>query len=77
MSVATLHVHLDHQACLEVAVLRGATGDVRHFAEHVIAERGVRHGRLVVIPVEVKDEAHPHGSEGAHAHPHTHVRQTG
>ena len=77
LSVATLHVHLDHQACLEVAVLRGATGDVRHFAEHVIAERGVRHGRLVVIPVEVAAEAHPHGGEEAHAHPHTHVRQTG
>ncbi|HML09822.1 MAG TPA: hypothetical protein VK432_03110 [Stellaceae bacterium] len=22
-------------------------GDIRHFAEHVISERGVRHGRLV------------------------------
>ena len=77
LSVATLHVHLDHQACLEVGVLRGATGDVRHFAEHVIAERGVRHGRLVVIPVEVSDEAHPHGGEEAHAHLHAHVRQTG
>ncbi|WP_294534238.1 nickel-responsive transcriptional regulator NikR [uncultured Rhodoblastus sp.] len=77
LSVATLHVHLDHQACLEVAVLRGETADVRHFAEHVIAERGVRHGRLVVIPTEVADEAHPHSGEGADAHPHTHVRQSG
>jgi CopG family nickel-responsive transcriptional regulator len=77
LSVATLHVHLDHEACLEVAVLRGATADVRHFAEHVIAERGVRHGRLVVIPVEVADESHSHSGEDVPAHPHAHVRQSG
>ena len=77
LSVATLHVHLDHQSCLEVAVLRGATGDVRHFAEHVMAERGVRHGRLVIIPVEVAAEAHTHGGDAPHTHPHAHVREAG
>ncbi len=77
LSVATLHVHLDHHSCLEVAVLRGATADVLHFAEHVIAERGVRHGRLVMVPVDVIEEAHPHGEHGPHAHPHAHVREVG
>lgn len=77
LSVATLHVHLDHHSCLEVAVLRGATADVRHFAEHVTAERGVRHGRLVIVPVDVAEEAHPHGGEKPHAHPHAHVREAG
>lgn len=50
LSVSTLHVHLDRDTCLEVSVLRGETGAVRHVAEHVIAERGVRHGRLVLLP---------------------------
>jgi len=50
MSVSTLHVHLDHDTCLEVTVLKGEAGQVRHFAEHVIAERGVRHGQLVMLP---------------------------
>lgn len=50
MSVSTLHVHLDQDTCMEVTVLKGQAGEVRHFAEHVIAERGVRHGQLVVMP---------------------------
>ena len=29
LSVATMHVHLDHDSCMEVAVLRGAMHDVR------------------------------------------------
>jgi CopG family transcriptional regulator, nickel-responsive regulator len=33
-----------------VTVLKGKTGAVQHFAEHVIAERGVRHGRVVLMP---------------------------
>jgi hypothetical protein len=43
-----VHVHLDHDSCMEIAVLRGAMCDVRQFARHVVSERGVRHGRLVV-----------------------------
>jgi CopG family nickel-responsive transcriptional regulator len=76
LSVSTLHVHLDHHSCLEVVVLRGATTDVRHFSEHVIAERGVRHGRLVVIPVEMSAAAHEHGG-APHAHSHARVREAG
>jgi CopG family transcriptional regulator, nickel-responsive regulator len=74
LSVAAMRVHLDHASCMEVALLRGETHDVRHFAEHVIAERGVRHGRLVAIPVEMKEETHPHGNERTKKHPHIHVR---
>ncbi len=72
ISVATLHLHLDHDACLEVAVLRGATEDVRHMAEHVIAERGVRFGQLVVVPANLTTEGHTHG--GGRAQPHVHIR---
>lgn len=52
LSVATLHVHLDHARCLEMTVLKGRLGTVRHFADHVIAERGVRYGQLVVLPAD-------------------------
>src|SRR5690242_19429320 len=31
LSVASMHVHLDHDSCMEVAVLRGAMHDLRHF----------------------------------------------
>jgi CopG family nickel-responsive transcriptional regulator len=48
-SISTLHVHLDQTTCLEVTVLRGGLGEVRHFADHVIAERGVRYGQLIAL----------------------------
>ena len=51
VTVASLHVHLDEETCLEVSVLRGSAGDVRHCAEHVIAERNVRHGRIFAVPL--------------------------
>ena len=48
-----MHAHLDHDSCMEVTILRGKTDKVRNFAEHVIAERGVRHGRVVLVPTDV------------------------
>ncbi|HUI18461.1 MAG TPA: nickel-responsive transcriptional regulator NikR [Alphaproteobacteria bacterium] len=74
MSVSTLHVHLDHDSCMEVTVLKGQVGAVRHFAEHVIAERGVKHGRLVTVPVELAAEKHSHGAQASRRHSHAHVR---
>jgi CopG family transcriptional regulator, nickel-responsive regulator len=50
LSLATLHVHLDDDYCMEVTALRGKSSEVQHLAEHVIAERGVRYGRIVTIP---------------------------
>ena len=72
LSLATLHVHLDHESCLEINVLRGKVAEVRHFADHVIAERGVRHGRLVMVPVEPGVETHSHGEAGSRPHTHLH-----
>jgi CopG family nickel-responsive transcriptional regulator len=77
LTVSTLHVHLDHDACLEVNVLRGGANAVRHLSEHVIAERGVRHGRVVMIPAELKERTHSHGVGGRRQHLHTHVRRAG
>jgi CopG family nickel-responsive transcriptional regulator len=57
LAVSTLHVHLDAKSCLEVAVLKGAARAVRHMADHVTAERGVRHGQLVLLPSSAPKEA--------------------
>ncbi len=35
---------------MEVTVLKGRASALRHFADHVIAERSARHGRFVVLP---------------------------
>ena len=69
LHVATTHVHLDHQNCLEVAVLRGPTGAVREFANSVIAERGVTYGSVSLVPVVVDAGSHAHG-ECRHGHEH-------
>lgn len=71
MSVATMHVHLDHDACLEVAVLRGSTGDVRAFADGLATQRGVRHAQLHMVPVR-ETAPHTHDDDG-HAHTHIHA----
>lgn len=73
IALATMHVHLDHDSCMEVSVLRGRNSDVQHFADHLIAERGVRHGRLYMVPVEINNEAHSHAGKSARRHSHMHV----
>ena len=52
LSIVSTHVHLDHDRCLEVSILRGEPRMVKHLADHVITERHVLHGKLVLIPVE-------------------------
>ncbi len=71
VSISTLHVHLDHENCLETVVVSGPIRQVEAFANAVITQPGVRHGRLNLIPVEVHQEQHHHGS-GARKHSHTH-----
>jgi CopG family transcriptional regulator, nickel-responsive regulator len=65
---ATLHVHLDHESCMEVTVLKGPGEDVQELANHVIAERGVRHGQVVYLPAA----PHTHGSGHRNGHVHGH-----
>ncbi|MHC1687320.1 MAG: nickel-responsive transcriptional regulator NikR [Methanothrix sp.] len=43
---SSLHVHLDHDNCLEVVVLRGEGQDVRKAAESMMALKGVKHVKL-------------------------------
>lgn len=43
---ATLHVHLDHNNCLETLVLKGKADELRRFGERIIATKGVKHGTL-------------------------------
>jgi CopG family nickel-responsive transcriptional regulator len=56
--LSTLHVHLDHENCLEVALLKGNTRDVRKLAEATMAETGVRHGNLHIVPDDMTRSHH-------------------
>ena len=64
--VATTHVHLDHDDCLETTILKGPTAVVRAFADKVQAERGVRFVKINLVSVtpndhHERDHAHTHG----------------
>ncbi|HTQ00259.1 MAG TPA: nickel-responsive transcriptional regulator NikR [Casimicrobiaceae bacterium] len=68
--VATMHVHLDHDNCLESVALKGASPAVRALADKLTAERGVRHGQLNLVAVNATERHYrfaPHRHAG-HAH---------
>jgi CopG family nickel-responsive transcriptional regulator len=69
LTLSVMHAHLDHDHCIETAILRGPAATVRQFADAVIAERGVHHGALNLIVAEAAGE-HRHG----HGHKHVHLK---
>ena len=71
MVVSTMHVHLDHEHCLESVILKGPTAAVRSFAGATQAQRGVRHAQVNLVTVDTGD-AHP-GLSGHQHHGHLHL----
>ena len=70
LTVSTMHAHLDHDQCIESVILKGPVKRVREFAQEIIAERGVRHGILNLVNVEL-GEPHTHdGITHRHLKPH-------
>jgi CopG family transcriptional regulator, nickel-responsive regulator len=71
--LSTLHVHLDHDNCLEVIVVRGPAGEVRRVSDLLIAMKGVKHGRLTLTGAQPGGK----GGKGAkgHRHDRTHARR--
>lgn len=69
ISVATTHVHLNEDNCLEVSILAGTAAELQSFADSVTSQRGVRYGSLHVVPITPTQERHLHGH---HHHDHDH-----
>lgn len=46
--VSVLHVHVSHDECMEVIVLRGEIKNIRSVAESLLSLKGVEHGKLFV-----------------------------
>ena len=46
--LSTLHVHLDHDNCLEVLLIKGRAEDVTTLADTLISTKGVKHGKLSI-----------------------------
>lgn len=46
--MSSVHVHLDHDNCLEVILVRGKSTLVQKLANALIATKGVKHGRFML-----------------------------
>jgi CopG family transcriptional regulator, nickel-responsive regulator len=46
---ATMHVHLSHDLCMEVIVVRGRSDRLKAIAERMLAMRGVKHGGIEIV----------------------------
>lgn len=44
--LANIHIHLDHNNCLEVILLKGKCSDITKLSDRIIGMRGVKHGKL-------------------------------
>ncbi|MGA7158171.1 MAG: nickel-responsive transcriptional regulator NikR [Acidobacteriaceae bacterium] len=66
MILAATHVHLDHNYCLEVIIMKGHSSALQDLAHRILALRGVELGKLVLTTSgkELKSSKH--------SHPHTH-----
>ena len=66
MILAATHVHLDHNYCLEVIIMKGKGKDLQAVADGMLALRGVELGKLVLTNSGASLKTATHG------HPHTH-----
>jgi len=68
--VATMHVHLDHDRCMEVIVLKGPGEELRRLASTLRGLKGVHMGELALAGSADPDHNHPHTHDHGHSHPH-------
>lgn len=69
---SVLHIHLDHNNCLEVLVVSGKARLLQQLADQLVSTKGVKHGKLTMTTtgqsLPSKQGLHDHN----HTHPHHH-----
>lgn len=78
--VSVTHVHVNHDDCMEVILLRGQAGRVHQLADGLLSLKGVKHGKLfITLPSHnvtgdggATKNRHKHtaGNHGEHADGH-------
>ena len=64
--VSTMHVHLDHDLCLEVIALRGRANQLQQMAAALTGLKGIHLGKLVMARSAQQGHAHEHLHDGEH-----------
>jgi CopG family nickel-responsive transcriptional regulator len=50
--ISTTHVHIDHDNCLEVILLRGRAGPLRKIASDISSLKGILHSKFQLTSAE-------------------------
>ncbi len=58
--ISTSHVHVDHDHCMEVVMLRGTASVLKTIAGKLLSFKGVQHGKLTLTAVIDTPHHHPH-----------------
>lgn len=77
---SAMHVHLSHDYCLEVIVIRGKSDRLQAVADKILAMRGVKHGGIEIVSDGDLGASPPVSRSGSgaanrahsHSHPHPH-----
>jgi len=46
--ISTQHVHLDHDTCLEIVIVKGMPDEVKELSSRLRTAKGIKHGSLVM-----------------------------
>ena len=50
--ISTMHIHIDHNHCLETIAVKGKVKEIKELANRLISLKGVKHGKLVFTGIE-------------------------
>ena len=68
--ISTMHIHLNHQQCLEILVVRGEVQKLRELQQRIQVLKGVGYAELSVTHVDEHSHSHGHGHHHGHHHVH-------
>jgi CopG family nickel-responsive transcriptional regulator len=69
--ISNMHVHLNHDQCLEVIAVRGNLGRLRHLHQQIQVQKGVLYAELSVTYVDKLNKMashHSHNQQSPHHH---------
>jgi CopG family nickel-responsive transcriptional regulator len=69
--VSVLHVHISHDDCMEVIVLRGNSAEIRKLSDALLSLKGVKHGQLfITLPGQeiTRKKSSPRKTKHVHSH---------
>jgi CopG family nickel-responsive transcriptional regulator len=62
--ISTLHVHLDHDHCMEVIAARGPAQEIQRLSERLLGAKGVLSGDVTAAALPDEGGSHPgHGKK--------------